>query len=177
MNKWLKKHLPTKEKINQDASMSFLHKYLTHTNTWHFNPESTSRAVAVGLFIAFIPLPMQMILAAVFAIIFRANLPLAIAMTWVTNPFTFVPINYFIYWVGKTILHETITNGAPTVFAWHFESFSAFWASFSLHLAQWGKAFLVGLPIVAISVSLLGYCIVKVIWYLGFNRKKSSSHS
>lgn len=51
-----------------------------------------------------IPIPSQMLVAALFAIIFRANLPLSVALVWITNPLTMGPIFYFNYLVGTQLL-------------------------------------------------------------------------
>lgn len=51
--------------------------------------------IAVGLFVSMLPIPGQMILAGLWSVRLRANVPLAIASCWVTNPFTQVPIMLF----------------------------------------------------------------------------------
>jgi len=56
--------------------------------------------MAVGLFCAFVPLPIQMLLAAAAAIIFRVNLPISVGLVWITNPVTIPPMFYFCYKVG-----------------------------------------------------------------------------
>lgn len=44
------------------------------------------RGLAVGAFYAFVPFPWQMLLAAITALWLRFNLPVAVAMVWITNP-------------------------------------------------------------------------------------------
>ncbi len=55
---------------------------------WHPCRETLSSGLAVGLFFAMLPIPGQMILAALSAVKLRGNVPVAIAACWVTNPIT-----------------------------------------------------------------------------------------
>ena len=103
IRKWLRKRLPNRSTLQHDGALRGLQQYLQHAKVWRLNHTAVSRAVFIGLLIAFLPLPMQMLLAAALAILLRANLPVAVILTWITNPFTFVPINYFILYFGKKI--------------------------------------------------------------------------
>jgi uncharacterized protein (DUF2062 family) len=81
------------------------------------NPEflSTSRkmitrGVVLGLFIAFIPMPMQMAATLLFMPFFRFNVPIAIAMVWITNPFTMPAIYVVEYYTGSFFLGTEISD-------------------------------------------------------------------
>lgn len=68
------------------------------------NRHSVAKGVLVGLFIAFIPMPGQMVAIVLLQPLFRFNLPLAIALVWITNPLT-MPFIYFIeYKTGGLLL-------------------------------------------------------------------------
>src|SRR3990167_4361636 len=69
--------LPSKEYIKNHKSLQFLGKRLHDPNLWHFTRYSTSVGTWVGLFICFIPLPIQMLLGAFLGIVLRANLLLS----------------------------------------------------------------------------------------------------
>jgi uncharacterized protein (DUF2062 family) len=75
-----------------------------HPSLWHLNRRSFPRALAVGLFAAFILPVGQFVLAALLAVFLRANVPLAAAATLVSNPLTFPPIFYAAYRVGTFLL-------------------------------------------------------------------------
>jgi len=68
------------------------------------NRKMVSRAVLLGLFIAFIPMPMQMALVLAFIPFFRFNVPIALAMCWLSNPLTMPPMYYVEYLTGSFLL-------------------------------------------------------------------------
>lgn len=51
-----------------------------------------------------IPMPLQMLLAAAIALIWRANIPLSVALVWISNPLTMPPMLYANYKLGTWIL-------------------------------------------------------------------------
>jgi len=68
------------------------------------NRKMIARGVFLGVFIAFIPMPMQMASVLLFMPFFRFNVPIAIAMCWLSNPFTMPPMYYMEYLTGSFIL-------------------------------------------------------------------------
>ncbi|MEM7563493.1 MAG: DUF2062 domain-containing protein, partial [Pseudomonadota bacterium] len=115
-----------------------------------------SYAVALGVFCAFIPVPFQMFIAAVLAILFRVNILVAVPMVWISNPVTLGPMFYFCYLVGVEILG--IEQG-PFHFQLSFE-----WLIDEL-LAIW-KPFLLGCFIVGITTATCSFVLVRVTWTL-----------
>ncbi len=73
-------------------------EYLTATR------RMVSKGVFIGLFIAFIPMPMQMLAVVALVPFTRFNVPIAIAMCWISNPFTMPPMYYMEYLTGSFIL-------------------------------------------------------------------------
>lgn len=68
------------------------------------NRHTVAKGVLVGLFIAFIPMPGQMVAIVLLQPLLRFNLPLSIALVWITNPMT-MPLIYFIeYKTGAFLL-------------------------------------------------------------------------
>ncbi|MDF2690989.1 MAG: hypothetical protein K0S29_844 [Gammaproteobacteria bacterium] len=179
MKKHFKKLLPDFERFAQDKGLSRIRNYLFNPLLWHVNRRSIAKGAAIGLLIAFVPLPMQMLLAAIFAIVFRANLPIAIALTWITNPVTFLPINYVIFKVGEFVLNDHSAYHVVQAF-----EFDKSWRDIASQLLNWlhsvGKPYLFGLPIVAISASILSYGLIQIVWRLSIyfrlkKRKKSQA--
>jgi uncharacterized protein (DUF2062 family) len=176
MLRWLKKWLPDHESLKREKSLQWLHHVLHHPGIWHLHRRAVAKGVAIGLFINFLPVPLQMLWAALLAVMFRANLPIAIVMTWINNPFTFIPINFFIYKVGTWITGEEAEVLELPKWEWHYEGLSEFFREFITWFASLGKAYFVGLPIVAIGSAILGYYLVQCSWKISviLKRKKRS---
>ncbi len=102
--KILKRWVPDPHKLKNTPGLSLFGVMLESPNLFHLNRHSVSVAFFVGLFIAFLPIPFQVPLAAFGAIIFRCNLPIAITLVWVSNPLTFPIIFFAAYKFGARIL-------------------------------------------------------------------------
>ena len=148
------KYLPDPKRIKESKILSIFGSWLHEPQLWHLNRYSAAGAFAVGLFCAFIPVPFQMIIAAGLAIWLRVNLPISVALCWITNPLTIPPMFYFAYQVGAWVLSTPETEFA-------FE-LSMDWLTTGLVLI-W-KPFLLGCLICGISVALLGYTTINLFW-------------
>lgn len=78
-----------------------------HRELWHPCRDTVASGLAIGLFVSQLPMPGQMILAGVGAVRFRANVPIALAACWVTNPLTQIPIILFQEGLGD-FLRQTL---------------------------------------------------------------------
>ena len=103
----LKRYMPNPERIKRTRSLRFLGDILHDPNLWHITRHSVARAMACGLFVAMLPIPMQMLVSAFAAILIRANLPISVGMVWLTNPITMPPVFFAQYTIGTLLL------GAP----------------------------------------------------------------
>lgn len=110
--KLIQSYLPDPKSIMENRSLRFLGKAMHNANLWHLNRRSAATAFFVGIFCAFIPIPFQMVLAAILALIFSCNLPLSVALVWITNPLTMPAIFYFTYKVGCLILHIPVSDAS-----------------------------------------------------------------
>jgi len=66
--KTLKSLMPSVARIREIKSLSILGDWIYATNLWHLNRYSASMAFFVGLFVAFLPIPAQMVAAALLAL-------------------------------------------------------------------------------------------------------------
>ncbi len=148
------KYFPSPQTIQEHPSLQFLGKLLHDPNLWHLNRRSISRAFIVGVFCAFLPMPFQMVVAAVIGIMVRSNLPISIGLVWISNPITIPPIFYFTYLVGAEILD---LPSRP------FEiELSVEWAMTELG-AIW-KPLLLGSLICGVIFSSIGYIGIRLFW-------------
>lgn len=111
--KWFLKQRAFKRSMRGTRFHAIFGRHAFHPKLWRSDKRSIAGGLALGLFTAFTPtIPFQMLLAAGGAILFRVNLPIALAACWVTNPLTAVPIYVAARELGKTILthHEHVNT-------------------------------------------------------------------
>lgn len=68
---------------------------------WRLDRHGAARALALGLFIAWMPIPVHMAVAAAVALLVRVHLPLAVTSVWLSNPITAVPMYYMALQLGR----------------------------------------------------------------------------
>lgn len=111
------------------------------------NRKMISRGVLIGVFIAFIPMPMQMGAVLLFIPLLRFNVPIALAMCWLSNPLTMPPMYYMEYLTGAYLLGWEITPVEMTLewFSSNIDDIfiplylgTAIYAVFGSLLAYWG---------------------------------------
>ncbi len=127
---------------------------------WNLNRKSVSKGVSIGIFWAFIPLPFQMVIATIFAFIFRGNIAISLTLVWITNPLTMPFIYYFCYKIGVVILGK---DEMPFVFNPSYE-----WV-----ILQFNNILVplfTGSFIVATILSFSSYHLINYMWYLGTKR-------
>ena len=151
--KLIKRYLPNHEWFKTQKSLQILGSWAYDPNLWHLNRYSVSAGVFIGLFVAFIPLPTQMLMAGLFAILFRANLPISVILVWVTNPVTMAPMFYMAYEVGSTII-----GGPDKEFV-----FELSW-EFLGQLAHFWEPFLLGCFFCGLFFGLPGSATARILW-------------
>ena len=78
--------------IRKRPWLTALTKPLFERDLWHPCRHTVAGALSIGLFCAMLPLPFQMLLAALASMRARVNIPVSMAACWVTNPFTHPPL-------------------------------------------------------------------------------------
>lgn len=154
--KFIRRYLPDYHKIRSHKHLKVFGDLIHDPNLWHLNRRSVAGAMTVGLFSAFIPVPFQMVIAAAFAIPARVNLPISVALVWVTNPVTMPPLFYFAYKLGTWVL-----SIPPRPF--NFE-LSFAWLNDQLHM--FWRPFLLGCFILGVLSAALGNLLVRAVWRL-----------
>lgn len=168
MKRWIKKWLSSPETIQREKSLRWLASWLRHyPYLWSLNRKTVARGVAAGLLMAFIPLPIQVFSSAILAFLFRGNFPIAFIATLITNPFTFVPITILIYKVGLFITQSNGVNEEILQFQeleFHWDNITLIWQETIQLLKSLGKSYFVGLAVVSIGSSVIGYFLIDILW-------------
>ncbi|MDA9555954.1 DUF2062 domain-containing protein [Vibrio sp.] len=152
--KFIKRFMPDHESIKRQKALKVFGSALHNPNLWCLNRRSAAGAFAVGLFTAFIPLPSQMIIAAGLAVLFRVNLPVSVALVWVSNPVTMPVMFYFTYKLGAWLMDVPPQNFELNM-------------SLDFLLAKLetiGVPFLLGNTIAGIVFAIIGYFGIHLLW-------------
>jgi len=175
--KFFRRFLPSNESIRQNRFIARFGALLHHPNLWHLNRHSAAGGMAAGLFAGLVPgsNPVQFAVAALLAIAFRVNLPVAVIVTLYTNPFTIVPIYLLAYAIGALIVpgeHAPIAM-PPALDGSHLGDWLHALGAWAFSL---GKPLTVGLVALALSLAALGYAFVQLAWrayvILAWRRRK-----
>ncbi|MEA1916831.1 MAG: DUF2062 domain-containing protein [Campylobacterota bacterium] len=99
-----------KKVSKHDKLIEFAKKYKVSPDYLSANRKMIARAVLIGLFIAFIPMPFQMLAVLAVTPFVRFNVPIALAMCWLSNPITMPFMYYMEYVTGAFVLGMSIEN-------------------------------------------------------------------
>jgi uncharacterized protein (DUF2062 family) len=117
---------------------------------------SIAGATFIGLFCAFLPFPFQMLIAAVLAILTRCNLPLSVALVWVSNPITIPPMFYFTYRLGAWLLNMQVS----------VDRVHLSWDWLIANLGEIGYPLIFGSLLCGWVAGVTGFVLVRLLWRL-----------
>ncbi len=167
MSDLFRKYTPTREGLARNRFLApIAHRFLT-PELWRFTRRSVPRGVALGLFSAFIVPLGQIFLAAFLALPARANVPLAVLVTFITNPFSYP------FWL--------IVANRVGSFVLKVDSFAGNMANDELRSGRWAwviEAFEVagvttfGLVVLAIVSAAVGYVVSGFVWRQMVSRRR-----
>jgi len=154
--KFLLRYLPTPHLIRENPALRPLSRWLHEPDLWHLHRRSVAGATFIGVFCAFLPIPFQMLLAAFLAIVSRCNLPISVALVWITNPITMTPIFYFAYRLGAWLLDIHI----------EVQTINLSWDWLVNNLGSIGYPLVVGSLVCGWVAGLSAMVIVRIAWRL-----------
>lgn len=152
--KLIKRWMPEHHKIREHRHLRFFGTLLHDPNLWHLNRRSVAGAIGVGLFLAWMPMPFQMVAAAAIAILVRVNLPLSVVTVWISNPVTMGPMYYLAYKWGSWML------------GWQPRHFNFDWSLdwFVHEASQIWQPLLLGCVVAGTLSALLGFTVMRLLW-------------
>ncbi len=163
------KNTPKREDLAQSRWMRPFGQRVLHSEFWRFTRRSVPRGVATGLFVGvFFLIPgVQIVGSALLSIPFRANIPVAAAMTFLTNPATTPFLLIASIWLGNRLgFHADVA------------SFQALYAR-GASVGEWvawlfsdaAPALVSGLFLIALLSGAIGYFVAAFIWRWWTGRK------
>ena len=123
---------------------------------WSVHRKNVTLAVAIGLFVSFIPLPIHILSVTALALWWRLNIPVASATVFISNPLTMVPQYYAAYWVGSRLLDTRL----------HDFAFEMSWSWIQTGLLPIWKPFLLGCFVLGVGAAVLGYVVLGSLWHI-----------
>jgi uncharacterized protein (DUF2062 family) len=157
----LKKYLPTKDQVRRQRSLRFLGNVLFENNLWHFNRHSVSYAMLVGWFSCFLPIPFQMVPGLMLCIWVGANVPLTLAIIWISNPLTIPVMFYASYRLGAWLLG--VQSNVTTI--------SLSWDWLSGQLGAIWQPLILGSLVAGTTLGLISFACVRLYWRWRVNRE------
>ena len=163
---WARRTMPTREQLEQNR---LVRPFARRPGLWRFTRRSVPRGVAVGLFVgifALIP-GVQIVGAAMMCVPFRGNIPIAAAMTFLSNPAT-TPL----------IIAASIYIGNRFGFHADLSTFHALYEE-GAGAGQWlrwlvsdaAPALVFGLLVISLVAAIVGYVVALVGWRWWIGRK------
>jgi len=169
LGRFMQRHAPTRDEMLESPLLKPFGQRIRESDLWRFTRRSVPRGVAIGLFVGiFLMVPgLQIVGAVLVAAPFRGNIPIAAAMTFLSNPAT---TPFFIIaainvgnWLG---FHADITT---------FQVLATTHASigrwFAWLLSDAAPAMVSGLAIIGAVVAFVGYWVSLVGWRWWVRRK------
>lgn len=132
---------------------------------WRFSRHPVANGLAGGLFFSMLPLPMQGAFAAAVGIARGWNLPAAIVATWISNPFTYVPM--FLAAKGSVMGIYHLLGAEPAIrhlTPSHIKDLD--WTGFWKLASHAGPELLLGYVLVGLGCAAVGYAVVHSFWWL-----------
>jgi uncharacterized protein (DUF2062 family) len=168
MRKLFRRFLPSHESVKENRYVARFGPRLQHHNLWHLHRRSVAGGVAAGMFAGLIPgsNPVQFTAAALLAMVFRVNLPVAVLVTLYSNPFTIVPLYYLAFKLGQLVMMQSGGGVPPIAFGLEDRSISEWLPAVLDWLASIGKPLLIGIPLLAVLLAPIGYFAVDWGWRL-----------
>lgn len=150
-------------KLRQSPTRRWFARHFLDKRVWKPTQHTLSGGMAVGMFITLQLLPIQMPTAVILSAIFRVNIPIAIAMCWVSNPFTVPFMAWLEYAIGKWVL-ALYTTVPTSPFPKHLpESMVDAW----IVLKEHAPVMLMGGIILGAVAALVSYIATWSCWEIG----------
>ena len=145
---------------------TFLEKYNLPRTYFNINRKMITRGIFIGLFWGFIPMPMQMAAVVATTPFVRFNVPIAIAMVWLSNPITMPPMYYMEYLTGNFLLGREGIDGIELTLEW-----------FSNNMGDIFVPLYVGTAFYSIVVSGLIALLINWLWVRSVHEEKCEKRS
>lgn len=146
----------SRSKLRRSKLHYWLGDHFLSKKLWTFQRDPVAKAFLIGSITAFSPfLGIQVLISVLLCIYFRANVPIAFALQWITNPVTMG-----IYYPLACIFGAKLLGKEEPA---HF-TIEGLLSNWSQMLQDVGLALFVGCSFIGLSVGLTSYVLVLLLW-------------
>ncbi|MGB9150227.1 MAG: DUF2062 domain-containing protein [Burkholderiales bacterium] len=170
MRKFLQRWTPTPESLQQHPHLQFFLGAAAHPRLWRLTRRGVALGAAIGAALSVIPLPIQILLAGLVALLLKAHIPTAVAGTFISNPLTAILIWGSAWKIGAVLLQQPATALPSTDFSLSQFSWQQVTAWFDW-LALNGQPLLLGMPVLALLLAVFFYALVMIAWRIAIGRQ------
>lgn len=167
MRAWSQRNMPTRESFEKVRWLRPIAHRILLPELWRFHRRSVPRGVALGVLVGILIPIAQFLVAALFALPTKANVPVAALTTIITNPFTTPAIWFASYWLGTWLLRiDRFTPGQPLSRA---VDDNGGWADQVMAWARWllsdaAPPTVLGLIVISVVGAAIGYLLAALLW-------------
>lgn len=167
--RFMDRHAPSREEVMESRWLRPFGARIRRSDLWRFTRRSVPRGVFAGLFIGiFLMIPgLQIVGAALMCMPMRGNIPIAAAMTFLSNPAT----TPFFLIAAITIGNRMGFAADLAAYSRLSESHASVGAWLRWLLSDAAPALVSGLFMIGIGVALVGYIVSLVGWRWWVGRK------
>lgn len=164
MRQFLRRWIPTEDTLRAHPSLRWMGPLLRRPWLWQLNRRRVALGAGLGVFFGFLIPVLQILGAAVFAVLLRANLPVAAAATLVSNPLTYAPIFVLAYRTGSALLGANIEPDQAEALIEAVQAQDE--RSWIDQAKAVGKPLFLGLAVFAVVGGVVAWATVHVLWTL-----------
>lgn len=170
VSNWMRDNTPSRESLEGSKMLRPVAHRVLAPELWRFTRRSVPRGVALGLLVGiFLMIPgIQIAGAALLALPFRANVPVAAAMTFLSNPATTPFILWASVYIGNIMLGRTADVSQFMALVHHHASISDW---FGWVFSEAAPALLFGLAVISVVTATVGYVLALGVWRMHLGRK------
>lgn len=156
--------------LKQNRLRRWFARHFLDKTVWKPTRHTFAGGIAVGLFAMMLVVPGQMPIAAVLAALLRVNIPMAVVVTWITNPVTMPPVAWMEIEFGNWFFSVT-GLGSPPPLDWQdvkemlksITSFSTLGDVF-VRFKPWIASLYIGGTVLGALLAPVGYALSYVLW-------------
>ncbi len=159
------------KKRNSNSKLdAIIDKYHIPREYLSVNRNSVSKAVLIGVFFAFIPMPMQMLAVVLMIPFIKFNVPIGVSLVWITNPVTMPFIFYGELVIGDLLTFSPVNQDLDFM----VELFTMDWftTDFLSKLMEIIVPMYIGALFSAVVLSVSGFYLVRYLWWRSVHHQK-----